>query len=109
MEIECGPGFPLTSRLQNPIQESLASFSSFGHPVVDTTGAVGYICDKSIGPQVPQVMCRMMGFQHGRKLANISFDDDYDHKEKIYVFDHIDCHGDEASVFDCQLGPWLLG
>ena len=35
------PGFPLTLRLENPIQESLASVSSFGHPVVDTTGAIG--------------------------------------------------------------------
>ena len=40
-EIHCGPGFPLTLRLENPIQESLASVSSFGHPVVDTTGAIG--------------------------------------------------------------------
>ena len=40
-EIHCGPGFPLTLRLENPIQESLASVSSFGHPVVDTTDAIG--------------------------------------------------------------------
>ena len=39
-EIQCGPGFPLTLRIENPIQESLASVSSFGHPVVDTTGRV---------------------------------------------------------------------
>ena len=41
IDLFLSPGFPLTLRLENPIQESLASVSSFGHPVVDTTGAIG--------------------------------------------------------------------
>ncbi len=52
VEIECGPGFPLTLRLENPIQERLASFSQFGEAVVDTTGAMGNICDLEISPEV---------------------------------------------------------
>lgn len=109
--IECGPGFPLTLRLENPIQEGLASVSTFGHPVVDTTGTIGYICDHeqgSIGHQVPQVMCRMMGYTFGRKLQNIGFNTN-DKGKYIHVFDQIQCKGDEESLFDCSLGPWLLG
>ena len=104
--IECGPGFPLTLRLENPIQEGLASISTFGHPVVDTTGTIGYICDQNIGAKVPQVMCRMMGFQFGRKLEKMGF---YPKQQYIHVFDSIQCQGEEESLFDCSLGQWLLG
>ena len=69
----CGPGFPLTLRLENPIQESFSTSSSFGHPVVDTTDAVGYICDKHISPHVPQIMCKMFGYPYGRRLNNVTF------------------------------------
>ena len=107
--IECGPGFPLTLRLENPIQEGLASVSTFGHPVVDTTGTIGYICDQagSIGSKVPQVMCQMMGYTYGRQLPNMGFNTPTD--GYIHVFDQIQCTGEEESLFDCTLGPWLLG
>ena len=73
VELICGPGFPLTLRIENPIQEDFSKSSSFGHPVVDTTGAIGYICDKYISPQVPQIMCKMLGYPYGRKLENVTF------------------------------------
>ena len=73
VEVMCGPGFPLTLRLENPIQESFSTSSSFGHPVVDTTDAVGYICDKHISPHVPQIMCKMFGYPYGRRLNNVTF------------------------------------
>ena len=76
--------------------------------MVDTTGAIGYICDKDIGPHVPQVMCKMLGFSHGRKLRNFGFV-----KTKadnlVYVLDKIHCVGDEQTIFDCHLGSWMLG
>lgn len=107
IQVQCGPGFPLTLRLENPIQESLTSVSNFGHPVVDTTGAIGYICDKAIGSQVAQVMCKMLGFRYGRKLHNFGF---YalQTQPKVYVFDDIHCAGDEETIFDCHLGTWQL-
>ena len=61
------------SRLENPIQEDFSTSSSFGFPVVDTTGAVGYICDRFISPYVPQIMCNMFGYPYGRKLENVTF------------------------------------
>ena len=30
------------------------------------------------------------------------------HLFQAYVFDELNCEGNEESVFDCLLGPWLL-
>jgi len=71
----------------------------------------GYICDAngSIGSEVANVMCKSLGFQYGRSLPNFGFvQTNLRLSELVYVFDSIDCHGDETSVFDCQLGTWRL-
>ena len=74
------------------------------------SGAIGYICDKDVGLEVPEVMCKMFGFSHGRKLRNFGFvNTDGIADNMVYVLDKMQCQGDETSIFDCQLGPWMLG
>ena len=71
----------------------------------------GYICDAdgNMGSNVANVMCKMLGFQYGRSLPNFGFvQTNLRIQELVYVFDSINCQGDENSLFDCQLGTWRL-
>jgi hypothetical protein len=54
-------------------------------------------------------MCKMLGFQFGRKLTNLNLADESTAEDRIYVLDRIQCQGDEMSIFECDLGMWLLG
>jgi NAD-dependent dihydropyrimidine dehydrogenase PreA subunit len=59
--------------------------------------------------KVPEIMCKMLGFQFGRKLTNLNLADESTAEDRIYVLDRIQCQGDEMSIFECDLGMWLLG
>ena len=62
-----------------------------------------------MGSNVANVMCKMLGFQYGRSLPNFGFvQTSLRIQELVYVFDSINCQGDENSLFDCQLGTWRL-
>ena len=47
----------------------------------------------------------MLGLQYGYSLPNFCFvQTNLQIQELAYIFDGINCHGDENSLLDCQLG-----
>ena len=48
----------------------------------------------------------MVGYSFGSKLPYSMFGNPEFPRKPFFVFDKIDCVGEESSVFDCNLAPW---
>ena len=104
--VECSPGFPLTLRIENLLEDKIPPDElTIGYAVIDTVDKPGYICGGKVNMPSATVICKTVGFSYGLKLPNGIYHKPQ-HQDPLYVMDRITCGGEERSVFECQLGPW---
>ena len=106
--VECSPGYPLTLRVFNPIEDEIppGKVVKIGYPVIDTPVGAGYLCDSQMSDEVVPMICKSLGMPLSRKLNPGMFGNPDPAADPLLVMDKITCSGDERSIFECDLGPY---
>jgi hypothetical protein len=77
------------------------------YPVIDTASKPGYICDRGIGKNVPEMICTSLGFKGGgMRMPTGVYGNPEAPNRPLFVMQKIACSGKERSVFECDLGAW---
>lgn len=74
-----------------------------GNVIVFHNGRLWSVCDDGWNLQAAKVVCRSLGYPHALGHTSQSY---FGQPRHSIGLDNVQCHGDEASIFDCQHEPF---